>query len=66
MNAQGPKPPLPEQKHVLPWLVGLAFLVAFVLAILWMSKEVARTRQIRNNNLDPLAAPTNGAAAVPK
>jgi hypothetical protein len=37
-------------RYVWPWFVLAAFLVAIVLAVLWMSQEIKRTRWIRDAN----------------
>ncbi len=42
----------PERpKYRWPWLVLLAVLVGIVLAVLWMSHEVERTKRIRDANM---------------
>ena len=45
-------PPHPENKrrYTWPWFVLAAVLLAIALAVLWMSKEIARTRRIRDLN----------------
>ena len=37
-------------RYVWPWFVLAAFLLAIVLAVLWMSQEIRRTRWIRDAN----------------
>jgi hypothetical protein len=45
------KPPTaPPRRYRWPWFVLAALLLAIALAILWMSYEVRRTRQIRDLN----------------
>jgi hypothetical protein len=46
-----------------PWFVLAAVLLAIALAVLWMSKEIARTRRIRDLNEPPPA--TNRAVTSP-
>ena len=43
-------PNLPKRTYKWPWLVLLAMLAAIALAALWMSREIARTRRIRDLN----------------
>ena len=43
-----------------PWFVAIAFVLAVVLAIAWMSREVRKTRQLRDLN-----APSRGDAGQP-
>jgi hypothetical protein len=40
------KPP-PLRQHAWPWLVLAAFILAVVLACLWMFKEVQRVKRIK-------------------
>ena len=40
----------PKRRYVWPWFVLGAFILAGILAVLWMSQEVARTRRIREAN----------------
>src|SRR5256885_139367 len=54
-----------------PWFVLAGFLLAIVLAVLWMSREIERTRRIRDlNSPTPQSssentAPANGAHEKP-
>ena len=42
---------LPPRRHYTwPWWVLGAVLLAIVLAVLWMSQEISRTRRIRDAN----------------
>jgi hypothetical protein len=50
----------PERHYTWPWLVLGAVLLAIVLAVAWMSKEVERTRRIRDLNAP---APQHGPGA---
>jgi len=38
------------RKYVWPWFVALAVVLAIILAVLWISKEVERTRRLREVN----------------
>src|ERR1700751_3345479 len=68
--------PEPKRRYTWPWFLLGALVVAFLLALLWMSKEIARVRQIRDLNAPvPQAASekkdsddsswTNGMAWIP-
>ena len=51
----------PHKRHYTwPWFVLGAVLLAIVLAVLWMSKEIERTRRIRDLNAP---APQSGPGA---
>ncbi len=39
-----------KRRYKWPWFVLVAVLLAIVLAVLWMSQEIARTRRIRDLN----------------
>jgi hypothetical protein len=41
-----------------PWFVLTAFILAIILAILWMSQEVRRTKRMRELNSSP-SGPTS-------
>ena len=58
------EPPHPENKrrYTWPWFVLAAVLLAIALAVLWMSKEIARTRRIRDLN-EPPPARNHGATS---
>ena len=63
-NDAGNLPDLGNKRHYKwPWFVLAAVLLAIALAVLWMSKEVARTRRIRDLNAPPPA--TNRGATSP-
>ena len=49
-----------RQRYNWPWFVLAAVLLAIVLAVAWMSKEIERTRRIRDLNAP--AAPTQRGA----
>ena len=57
-------PPHPENKrrYTWPWFVLAAVLLAIILAVLWMSKEIVRTRRIRDLN-EPPPATNRGATS---
>jgi hypothetical protein len=42
-----------KNRHVWPWFVLAGLILGILLAILWMSKEVTRTRQNREMNINP-------------
>jgi hypothetical protein len=53
-----------RRRYTWPWFVLAAVLLAIALAVLWMSKEIARTRRIRDLNAPPPA--TNRGAISPR
>ena len=54
-------PDTPLKRHYTwPWFVLGAVVLAIVLAVLWMSKEIEKTRRIRDLNAPP---PPSGPAA---
>ena len=58
---KGPPPDTPPKRHYTwPWFVLGAVLLAIALAVLWMSKEIERTRRIRDLNAP---APQNDPGA---
>jgi len=57
-NAEAPR------RYTWPWWVLGAVLLAIVLAVLWMSQEIARTRCIRDLNA-PAQQPSQNAPAAP-
>lgn len=48
-----PLPPEPRPRYVWPWFALGAVVLAVLLAVLWMSKEVERMRRIRDANAPP-------------
>jgi hypothetical protein len=53
-----PEPdPRAGRRYTWPWLVLGAFILAVILAILWLSAEIQRTRRIRDLNA-PQPPPT--------
>jgi hypothetical protein len=64
INDEGNLPDPGNRRHYTwPWFVLAAVLLAIALAVLWMSKEIARTRRIRDLNAPPPA--TNRGATSP-
>jgi hypothetical protein len=64
MNDGGKLPdPGNRGRYTWPWFVLAAVSLAIALAVLWMSKEIARTRRIRDLNAPPPA--TNRGATSP-
>ncbi|MCX6921672.1 MAG: hypothetical protein NT154_00405 [Verrucomicrobia bacterium] len=50
-NDAGNQPePQDKRRYRWPWFVLAAVLLAIALAVLWMSKEIERTRRIRDAN----------------
>jgi hypothetical protein len=49
-NAGNVPDPQHKRRYTWPWFVLAAVLLAIVLAVLWMSKEVERTRRFRELN----------------
>lgn len=47
-----------------PWFVLGAVVLAVMLAILWMSKEIDRTRRLRDQTPPPAPAQTNPPASA--
>jgi len=60
MSDNGNRPETPPRRHYTwPWFVLGAVLLAIALAVLWMSREIERTRRIRDLNAP---APAGGPA----
>jgi hypothetical protein len=53
----------PQRRYAWPWFVLAAVLLAIALAVLWMSKEIERTRLIRDLNA-PAAPADRGATSL--
>ena len=66
LNNEGRLPETRDKaRYAWPWFVLGAVVLAIALAVAWMSKEVERTRRIRDLSAPP--PPTNrGAADVPQ
>jgi hypothetical protein len=59
-------PDTPHKRHYTwPWFVLGAVLLAIALAVLWMSKEIERTRRIRDLNA-PAPQSSSGAPVGPR
>jgi hypothetical protein len=66
MSDKGSLPDTPHQRHYTwPWFVLGAVVTAIVLAVLWMSKEIERTRRIRDLNA-PVPQSGPGAPGGPR
>jgi flagellar biosynthesis/type III secretory pathway M-ring protein FliF/YscJ len=50
-----PNSPAPKQRYTWPWFVLAALVLAVVLAILWLNREIERTRRFRDLNAPPPA-----------
>jgi hypothetical protein len=57
-------PPEGQRRYVWPWFVLAAVVLGIALAVLWMSKEIERTRRIRDLNAPP-SSTKHGAIASP-
>jgi hypothetical protein len=57
--------PRTRRRYTWPWFVFGAVLLAIALAVLWMSKEIERTRRLREWNA-PVPAGDGGARTVPR
>jgi hypothetical protein len=61
MSDKANQPDTSDKRHYTwPWFVLGAVLLAIALAVLWMSKEIERTRRIRDLNAP---APQSGPSA---
>jgi len=49
--------PKPRRRYVWPWFVLAGIVLAIILAVLWMSQEVARARRIRDANAPSASQP---------
>jgi hypothetical protein len=47
----------PRRRYVWPWFVLAAIVLGIILAVLWMSQEIARTRRIRDANSPSASQP---------
>jgi drug/metabolite transporter (DMT)-like permease len=55
-NPLEPPKTQPQPRYRWPWFVLAGVLLGFLLAVLWMSKEIERTRRIRDANAPPPAS----------
>jgi hypothetical protein len=60
-----PPDPRTGRRYVWPWFVLGAVLLAIALAVAWMSKEIERTRRIRDLNA-PAPRGNSGTRPVPQ
>ena len=66
MSDKANLPDAPNNRHYTwPWFVLGAVLLAIVLAVLWMSQEIERTRRIRDLNA-PAPQSEPGTPAGPR
>jgi hypothetical protein len=54
----------PKRRYTWPWFVLAAVLLGILLTILWLSREIARTRRIKELN-EPVAETNKTARPVP-
>jgi hypothetical protein len=54
-----------QRRYAWPWFVLAAVLLAIALAVLWMSKEIGRTRRIRDLNAPPSGTNRGTTSFVP-
>jgi len=66
VNEEPESKTLGKRKYRWPWFVLAAFVLAVGLAILWMSKEIARTRRNRDFNLPARQTGSNSAPGPAK
>jgi hypothetical protein len=64
-DAGNPPDPGNKRRYTWPWFVLAAVLLAIALAMLWMSKEIARTRRIRDLNAPPPATNRGATSSGP-
>lgn len=58
-NQPQPSEPQPRRRYTWPWFVLGAVLLGFLLAVLWLSREIARTQRLKELN-NP-SSPAQGA-----
>jgi hypothetical protein len=54
--------PAPTPRYTWPWFVLAGLILAILLAVMWMSIEVRRMRQIRDLNAPSQPAPSSNSA----
>lgn len=59
-----PAEPRTERRYLWPWFAFAGVVAGIVLAILWMTVAVQRTRESRGGLIDPLSNNANAAATV--
>jgi flagellar biosynthesis/type III secretory pathway M-ring protein FliF/YscJ len=57
--------PQNQRRYTWPWFVLAAVLLAIALAVAWMSKEIERTRRIRDLNAPAAPAQRGATSSVP-
>jgi hypothetical protein len=57
--------PKGQRRYTWPWFVLAAVLLAIALAVAWMSKEIERTRRIRDLNAPPPPAKRGATSFAP-
>jgi hypothetical protein len=60
-----PPEPKSQRRYTWPWFVLAAVLLAIALAVLWMSKEIARARRIHDLNAPPALTNRNATSLAP-
>ncbi len=66
MNHNDMPPETPSRhRYIWPWFVLGAVLLAIALAVAWMSREIARTRSLRESNSPAPEAQTNPGGTNP-
>jgi hypothetical protein len=58
-------PEVARRRYTWPWFLLAGILLGVLLAVLWMSREIERTRQLRQWNSPPATASTNTAPTRP-
>ena len=65
-NETGNQPdPKNQRRYTWPWFVLAAVLLAIALAAAWMSKEIERTRRIRDLNAPAAPAKPGATSSAP-
>ena len=65
MTADGSSQSVPVRRYRWPWLVLAAVVLAVIVAVLMMSRELERVRRIRDATTPP-ASTTNSPAVAPR
>lgn len=55
--------PEPRRKYSWPWFALGGVLLGILLAVLWMSREIERTRRLREGSRFPASSPSTNAPA---
>jgi hypothetical protein len=59
-----PPQPEPNRRYSWPWFALGAVLLGILLAVLWMSREIERTRRLREGSFPASSPSTNGLAST--